>query len=66
MAPADTTTMSAEYVSEAPACSTTTPVTSRPDGLVTRRVTRAPVSSVTFGYCASVGSTQTTWASDLA
>src|SRR5437016_180970 len=40
-------------------------VTSRPLALVSSRVTRAPVTSRTFGR-SSAGSTQITWASDLA
>ena len=64
IAPADTTTMSAEYVSACPSRSATTRVTARPRPSVSRRMTRALVRSVTFGY-RSAGSTHTTWASAL-
>src|SRR5216684_2825209 len=65
MAPAETTTTSAEYVSVASPRFTTRRVTSRPDAPVSSFVTWALVSRVTFGS-RSAGSTQTTWASDLA
>ena len=65
MAPAETTTTSAEYVSVASPRFTTRRVTSRPDAPVSSFVTWASVSRVTFGS-RSAGSTQTTWASDLA
>src|SRR5207247_2724229 len=65
MAPADTTTIPAEYCSVAPARSTRTVVTSRPEAFVSRRVTRALVRSVTFAY-SRAGLTQTTSAWDLA
>jgi len=65
MAPHDTTTTFPEYVSGTPFRSTCTAVISRPEGLVSRRLTNASVTSVTFG-CASAGSTQITWASALA
>ena len=59
IAPHETTTTSAEYVSCAPFRSTWTFVTSRPDALVSRRDTYASVTSVTFG-CVRAGSTQIT------
>jgi hypothetical protein len=49
IAPAARTTTSAEYSSRAPARSTTTRRTERPDVSVSSRVTNAPVSNVTFG-----------------
>ena len=49
MAPHEDTTISPEKISSAPLRWTETPVISRPDGLVSSRVTRALVTSVTFG-----------------
>src|SRR5439155_20454414 len=59
MAPHETTTTFAEYVSGTPFRSTCTVVTSRPDGLVSRRLTKAFVTRVTFG-CSRAGSKQIT------
>src|SRR6516165_1352603 len=65
IAPQETTTMLAEYFSEAPFRRTTTFVTSRPLGLVSNLSTKALVNSLTPGNC-NAGSTHITWASDFA
>src|SRR5262249_35733417 len=62
---AQTATMSPVYTSGAPPRVTTTPVTVRPAGSVSSRVTSAPVSNVTLA-CPSSGRTAMTSASDLA
>ena len=64
IAPAARTTRSAVYSSRAPSRVTTTRSTAPPDGVVSNRVTRAPVSRATFGY-RSAGSTHTVCASAL-
>ena len=65
IAPAADTTMSAEKRSVWPARSTWTAAISRPEALVSRRVTFASVSSVTLG-CSSAGFTQQTCESAFA
>ena len=65
MAPAETTTTSAEKASLVPFCWTWTALISRPEALVSRRDTKALVQRVTFGYSRD-GVTQVVWASDLA
>src|SRR5216110_2685633 len=65
MAPQETTTRSAEYVSRLPLRSTSTPFISRPDESVSSRFTSEFVSRLTL-ECLIASSMHTTCASDLA
>src|SRR5215470_13129973 len=65
MAPHETTTTSAEYVSRLPLRSTTTDLTSRPELSVSRRFTMELISKLTLG-CFTASSMHRTCASALA
>src|SRR5207244_11705072 len=65
MAPQETTTRSAEYVSRLPLRSTSTLFISRPDESVYSRFTSEFISRVTFGFLIA-SSTHPTCESDLA